>query len=100
MPLAALDRLVRVGQLKEEPPAVSEIDALIQSGETRLRDASNATLALESRFDLAYNAAHALSLAALRFHGYHSEKRYVAFQALAHTINLSSEQWRVLDDAH
>ena len=34
----------------------------------RLKDAGNAALALESRFDLAYNTAHALCLAALRWH--------------------------------
>lgn len=66
----------------------------------RLRDAENATLSLESRFDLAYNAAHALSLAALRWHGYRSENRYLVFQCLEHTIGLENAQWRVLDQAH
>ena len=55
---------------------------------------------MESRFDLAYNAAHAFSLAALRWHGYRSENRYLVFQSLTHTLNLPSAQWRVLDDAH
>jgi hypothetical protein len=49
---------------------------------------------------LAYNAAHAFSVAALRWHGYRSENRYLAFQTLEHTINLPPEQWRVLDQAH
>ena len=53
-----------------------------------------------SRFDLAYNAAHALSLAALRRHGYRSESRYHVFQCLPHTVGLEHTQWRVLDDAH
>ena len=66
----------------------------------RLKDAGNASLSLESRFDLAYNAAHALSLAALRLHGYRSDSRYLVFQCLQHTIDLPSEQWRVLDQAH
>lgn len=57
-------------------------------------------LSLESRFDLAYNAAHALSLAALRYRGYRSESRYLVFQCLQHTINLPKEQWRVLDQVH
>jgi hypothetical protein len=59
-----------------------------------------ATRRLEGRFDLAYNAAHALALAALRWHGYRSERRYIVFQCLTHTLNLSPEQWRVLDQAH
>lgn len=49
---------------------------------------ANATLAIESRFDLAYNAAHALALAALRARGYRSDNRYVVFQALPHTLGL------------
>lgn len=96
----ALDKLVRTGKLKEEAPADAELSALIQSGQARLKDARNVTLALESRFDLAYNAAHSLSLAALRFHGYRSENRYLVFQTLVHTVGLAAEQWRVLDDAH
>ena len=95
-----LDNLVASGALKPEPPVASEIEGLIRSGEARLRDAENGTLAIESRFDLAYNAAHALSLAALRWHGYRSDKRYIVFQSLAHTLALPASQWRVLDDAH
>ena len=60
----------------------------------------NTSLSLESRFDLAYNAAHALALAALRHHGYRSENRYLVFQTLAHTVTLPAEHWRVLDAAH
>jgi len=73
---------------------------LIRSGLARLRDAENTSLSLESRFDLAYNAAHALSLAALRSHGYRSENRYLVFQTLAQTLKLAAEQWRVLAAAH
>jgi hypothetical protein len=97
---AELDRLVRIGQLKSEAPAKAELETLLRSGEARLRDASNSNLAIESRFDLAYNAAHALSLAALRFHGFRSESRYLVFQTLAHTVDLAPEQWRVLENAH
>lgn len=100
MPSSPLDNLVRIGQLKAEPPAQSEIDGLVRSGKVRLSDAENPALALESRFDLAYNAAHALSLAALRWHGYRSENRYTVFQTLQHTLALEAPQWRVLDQAH
>jgi hypothetical protein len=95
-----LDNLVRIGQLKVEPPAEGELDGLLVSGVRRLADAERTELSLESRFDLAYNAAHALALAALRFRGYRSESRYLVFQCLQHTIDLPNEQWRVLDDAH
>ena|ERR1043165_6271026 len=100
MPSEQLENLVRSGQLKAEPPDRDDIAGLIQSGEERLRDAERPELALGSRFDLAYNAAHALSLAALRSHGYRPDKRFIVFQTLAQTIELPSEQWRVLATAH
>jgi hypothetical protein len=80
--LKALANLARIGKLKVEPAAQKEFDGLVKSGRARLRDACNPGLSIDSRFDLAYNAAHALSLAALRWHGYRSENRYVVFQAL------------------
>jgi hypothetical protein len=95
-----LDNLVRVRQLKEEPATADEIAGLVRSGLARLTDAANASLSFESRFDLAYNAAHALALASLRWYGYRSETRYLVFQCLRHTIDLPDEQWRVLDQAH
>jgi hypothetical protein len=95
-----LKNLLRTGLLKSEPGEQTEFDHLVQSGRRRLRDAHNATLSLESRFDLAYNAAHALSLAALRWHGYRSEKRYAVFQALPHTLGVEAVVWRVLDKCH
>jgi hypothetical protein len=100
MTSSPLDNLVRIGQLKVESPAQAEFDGLLRSGLVRLADAKNTALNLESRFDLAYNAAHALSLAALRWHGYRSENRYRVFQCLTHTLALPAAQWRVLDQAH
>ncbi len=95
-----LENLVRIGQLKTEPPAEAEIQGLVHSGLRRLDDAERPELSLESPFDLAYNAAHALALAALRFRGFRSESRYLVFQCLQHTVDLPVEQWRVLDQAH
>lgn len=69
-------------------------------GLTRLRDAQNAALGIESRFDLAYNAAHALCLAALRWHGWRSGNRFIVFQLLPHTLGLGPEVWRVLSKCH
>lgn len=100
MPSQQLDNLVRIGQLKAEPAARAELDGLLRSGAARIKDAENEQLSLESRFDLAYNAAHASSLAALRFHGYRSENRFLVFQSLQHTLGLSPPKWRVLDQAH
>lgn len=100
MPQRELDNLVRIGQLKAEPPAAAEVTGLLRSGRRRLADAERPELCLESRFDLTYNAAHALALAALRARGYRSESRYLVFQCLQHNIGLSQAQWRVLDQAH
>lgn len=100
MTLPELERLVDIGKLKREPGAQAEIDGLIRSAQSRLTDARHPALALESRFDLAYNAAHALSLAALRRQGYRSDNRYIAFQALPHTLGLGPGVWRVLATCH
>ena len=95
-----LDNLVKIRQLKVEPATEEEIAGLLRSGAVRLADAKNENLSKESRFDLAYNAAHALSLAALRDAGYRSESRHLVFQCTQHTLHLASEHWRVLDQAH
>lgn len=96
-----LENLAGTGKpLHKEPPDQNEINGLIGSGSARLKDAEIVTLALESRFDLAYNAAHALSLAALRRQGYRSNKRFIVFQALQHTLGLGPEVWRVLAKCH
>jgi hypothetical protein len=42
--------------LRAEPPDDAETQGLVRTGLARLKDAGNKKLALESRFDLAYNA--------------------------------------------
>lgn len=95
-----LENLARIGKLKPEEPSRAEFDGLVASGCRRYQDALREDLSLESRFDLGYNAAHALALAALRWHGYRSDSRYLVFQCLQHTLDLAPERWRVLDQAH
>ena len=95
-----LENLTKTGSLKAEPPSQSEFSGLLRSANARLTDARNVTLAIESRFDLAYNASHALALAALRWHGYRSENRYIVFQCLQHTLEIGPEVWRVLALCH
>jgi hypothetical protein len=96
----SLDNLVKTGQLKVELFNQQEFSGLVRSGQARLKDALKTTLAIESRFDLAYNAAHALALAALRRHGYRSNNRFVVFQVLPHTVGVGPEVWRVLAKCH
>ena len=86
-----LDSLAGPGQpLRAEAPDAKEFTGLKNSGLTRLTDAQKRTNSLESRFDLAYNAAHALCLAALRYSGYRPANRYIVFQALPHTLGLGA----------
>lgn len=95
-----LENLVKTGQLKREPADQQEFAGLVRSGRARLIDARNQSLALESRFDLDYNASHAVALAALRWHGYRSDTRFMVFQCLAHTLEVGPEVWRVLAHCH
>ena len=95
-----LENLARIGQLKAEPGIRAEFDGLVDSARKRLADARNENLSFESRFDLAYNAAHAFALAALRRHDYRPQNRYVVFQAIPHTLSLDAVIWRVLAKCH
>ena len=49
---------------------------------------------------MAYGAAHALALAALRWHGYRSDNRYLVFQCLKHTVGFNTSKWRIFDICH
>lgn len=100
MSLTNLENLVATGKLQREPRANEEIEGLVRSEERRLRDAGNADNAEDSRFDLAYNAAHAFALAALRWHGYRPESRYIVFQALEHTLDVDKATCRLLAKCH
>lgn len=96
-----LENLAGTGTpLLAEAPDAAEIAGLLRSGRARLTDARNAALSLESRFDLACNAAHALCLAALRRHGFRARHRYIVLLVLPHTLGLGPEVWRVLAKAH
>lgn len=99
MSSAELENLVRIGSLKEEPPSPPEINGLVLTAEQRLADSKKPVNSLSSRFDLAYNAAHAVCLAALRRRGYRSDQRYIVFQTITHTLGLH-EAVRVLELAH
>lgn len=95
-----LDNLLRTGGLKAEPPDRKECEGLLRSATDRLQDARNSALSFASRFDLAYNAAHALALTALRLQGYRSDRRYLVFQCLAHTLAVSKAQVRLFALCH
>ena len=99
-PRENLQNLQKIGKLKAEPPDQAEFDGLLRSARKKLPDLQIPGLSPEGRFTLAYDAAHSLALAALRWHGYRPENRYIVFQALAHTLSLPAGQWRFLDNCH
>lgn len=100
MTLEHLDNLVKIKQLKKEPPDQKEFDGMLASARRRLQDAGVEAVSEDGRFLSAYGAAHALSVAALRWHGYRSDNRYLVFQCLQHTVGLKNAKWRVLDKCH
>lgn len=95
-----LERLARSGELKAELISHHELTALVERGKNLLDDARNAGLSLQSRFSLVYGASYALATAALRWHGFRSENRYLVFQCLEHSIGFTPAQWRVLSICH
>lgn len=95
-----LQNLQKIGKLKAEPPDQVEFDGLLKSAKRKLPDAENETLSADSRFILAYDAAHSLALAALRWHGFRSDLRYLVFQVLGHTVSFPTDKWRFLDACH
>jgi len=95
-----LDNLVKIRKLNAEPPDKKEFAGMVRAGKTKLNDAQIEGLSEDSQFSLAYGAAHAFALAALRWHGYRSDSRYLVFQCLGHTLGLSKAKWRVLDKCH
>lgn len=90
-----LENLLRSGGLKAEPPDRRECEGLLRSAADRLKDAQTASLSFAGRFDLAYNAAHAIALTALRLSGYRSDKRYLVFQCLMHTADVNKVEVRL-----
>ena len=100
MTLENLDNLVKIKQLKVEPPDQNEFDGMVSSAKRRLKDAEVEAVSEEGRFLSAYGAAHVLSVAAMRWHGYRSDNRYLVFQCLQHTVGLENAKWRVLDKCH
>ncbi len=88
------------GPLAVEPPNAAEFARLCASADRSLNDARVQDISLDSRFLMAYGAAHSYCTAAMRYRGYRPRHRYIVFQALPHTLGLPPEVWRILDNAH
>jgi len=95
-----LKNLQKIGQIKAEPPDQAEFHGLVKSAKEKLPDAEKIGLSAGSSFLLAYRAAHSLSLAALRWHGYRPSNRIVVFQLLGDTLSFPTSKWRFLENCH
>jgi hypothetical protein len=93
--LAALDDSIHA-----ETPVLAEYEGLLRSGRMRLDDARRPEKLPREPGRPAYNASHALCLAALRRSGYRSSRRFVVFEAVPHTLGLGPEVWMVLTKCH
>ncbi|WP_291990367.1 hypothetical protein [Candidatus Accumulibacter sp. ACC007] len=102
--MSALENLVRIGQLKLEPPSDDEIATALRKAAIYLADAGIPSLSPPGRFMLACDAAHALAFAALRASGYRPDSgrghRAVVFQTLAITVKAPPQIWITLDRYH
>ena len=101
---SALDSLVKSGQLKVEPTSKAEVAGFLANANQALVDAQIPELSSANCFKLAYDAAHALSLVAMRLRGYRPGAgpghRAIVFQSLVHTIGALAELASSLNRYH
>lgn len=96
-----LENLIGKG-LQREPTSQAEIARFRAKIATKLVDAQSATLSLDTRFDVAYEALLQIGLAALRANGFRPDSRgghhVLALQTLTTTIGYPREKIRLLDE--
>ncbi len=95
-----LENLIGKG-LQSEPSDKEEIQRLRRKIETKLDDAANTQISLDSRFDIAYEALLQIGLTALRANGLRPNSRgghhAMALQTLDSTIGYPRDKLRLLD---
>jgi hypothetical protein len=95
-----LDNLIGKG-LQREATDAEEIRRLRRKITTRLDDARNEQISLDSRFGLAYEALLQIGLVALRANGLRPDSRgghhVIALQTLDTTVQYPREKLRLLD---
>jgi hypothetical protein len=98
----SLKNLLKIGQLKEHPASVDEIERLLAAAQRNLRDARVKDLSAETRFDAAYKAIMQSALAALMMHGYRPDTNrpghhMTVLQSTPLTLGLPARRVVVLD---
>jgi len=95
-----LDSLVGKG-LEREPSDAEELERFLSKIDTKLQDARISRVSLDSRFDIAYEAALQIGLVALRAHDLRPDSRgghhILALQTLVTTIGFPKAKVRVID---
>jgi hypothetical protein len=94
--------LQRIGQLEAVPFSAELMEKMLATAANRLQDARRAENSLETRFDCAYTAIHALADAALLKHGFRTSTskpghHQTTLQCLVHTLGVAPSTVRVLD---
>ena len=96
-----LENLIGKG-LQREPASAEEVRRFLAKITTRLADAQNDAISLDSRFDLAYEALLQIGLVALRANNLRPDSRgghhILALQTLNTSIGYPREKLRLLDE--
>jgi hypothetical protein len=96
-----LENLIGRG-LQREPASSEEVRRFLAKIATRLADAQNDAISLDSRFDLAYEALLQIGLVALRANNLRPDSRgghhILALQTLNTSIGYPREKLRLLDE--
>lgn len=97
-----LENLSSIGRLKPHSPTRVEVQRLLASAETSLRDARIKDNSPATRLDAAYKSMMQAALAALLANGYRPATsqpghQQTAIQTLPKTIGLAPERMRLLD---
>lgn len=100
MTLQNLQNLAKTGALQAEPRDQGEFDGLVRGARQSAADAGVPGISQAGQFTLAYGAAHAFAHAALRWHGFRSDNRYLVFQCAKQTLGLSAAEVKTLADCH
>jgi hypothetical protein len=102
--MSSLENLLRAKVLAAEPSSADEIGRLLAGAATGIEDSRQPGLSPSGRFMLAYSAAHALALAALRAEGLRAASsqghRKMLFQVLDATAGAPREMCFALDRYH
>lgn len=96
-----LENLIGMG-LQREPASAVEIRRFLDKIATKLKDAQNQQISLDTRFDTAYEGLLQIGLAALRANGLRPDSRgghhLLALQTLNKSIGYPQDRLRLLDE--